>query len=204
MSNEILRLKGVTVRFCNLYTPVAPNIAGSETSKRRYDIVLMIKNGSESDRMIRDAIETVAAAHCAGDRRKSAQWIKVLRSQDRIQYRDGAIKAVQYPEYENMHLLTATRAESQGAPVVRHRDGRTPLTESSGIPYPGSIVDAIVEIYVLKGSSKGGERISCSLTAVQFVRDGEAFGGQSYRPTDADFTSYEEPTEDNLDEDLPY
>lgn len=52
---------------------------------------------------------------------------------------------------------------------------KTPLTADSGRPYSGCYVNAIVDIYAQ--DNEFGQRINCTITGIQFVRHGEAFGG---------------------------
>ena len=50
----------------------------------------------------------------------------------------------------------------------------TPLSEEDGIPYGGCYVNADIDIWAQSGEYKG---VRAGLAGVQFVRDGERFGG---------------------------
>jgi len=78
------------------------------------------------------------------------------------------------PEYEGAWVLSAARRQKDGPPKVLARD-KTPLTIESGKPYPGCYVNAKVQLWAQDNAFGKGMR--CTLMAVQFVKDGEAFSG---------------------------
>ncbi len=59
-------------------------------------------------------------------------------------------------------------------PVVCNRD-RSPLTKADGKPYGGAYVNLKVDVWAQDNNY--GKRINAKLLVVQFVADGEAFGG---------------------------
>lgn len=65
-------------------------------------------------------------------------------------------------------------ARNQVKPTVIDRN-RSPLTLSDGVIYSGCYV--IVHINVWAQDNSFGKRINAELTGVQFVRDGDSFGG---------------------------
>lgn len=85
-------------------------------------------------------------------------------------YQDGDTKT--YDGYEGMMALSAKNGKR---PLVIDRD-RSPLTEADGKPYAGCYVNASVEFFAYENSGNG---ISASVLGVQFVRDGDSFGGGS-------------------------
>lgn len=72
-------------------------------------------------------------------------------------------------------------ANSDKRPVVVDRD-KTPLTSADNKPYAGCYVNGSIQIWVQ--DNQFGKRINASLRAVQFVKDGEPFGGGT--PVDAE------------------
>lgn len=84
-----------------------------------------------------------------------------------------------YNGYEGMMVVKASN--ERRFPVV-DKD-KTPLTEEDGKPYAGCYVNAVVRFFGVSGADKGGAGIFASLEAVQFSRDGEAFGAE---PVDVD------------------
>ena len=53
---------------------------------------------------------------------------------------------------------------------------RNELVESSGKPYSGCYVNAIIECWA-QDNKEFGKRINFGLKGVQFLRDGDAFSG---------------------------
>lgn len=84
-----------------------------------------------------------------------------------------------YNGYEGMMVVKASN--DRRFPIV-DKD-KTPLTEEDGKPYAGCFVNAVVRFFGVSGSDKGGAGIFASIEAVQFFRDGEAFGAE---PVDVD------------------
>lgn len=79
-------------------------------------------------------------------------------------------------------------AKSKNRPVVVDQK-RNPLVAADGKPYNGCYVNAIVDIYATNKREAGGNGVFCELKGLQFVRDGDAFGGGS---TPAKATDFEE------------
>lgn len=76
-----------------------------------------------------------------------------------------------YEGYEGAQYVTAKTATR---PLLIDAQ-RQPVTEEDGVIYSGCYVNAIVEIYAnTKPATKG---VFAQLKGVQFVRDGDAFGG---------------------------
>lgn len=76
-----------------------------------------------------------------------------------------------YDGFEGMFYVTASNS---ARPLVIDRD-RSPLTQADGRPYSGCIVNVIVEFWAQ--DNKWGRAVRATLKGVQFVRDGDAFGG---------------------------
>lgn len=83
-------------------------------------------------------------------------------------FQDGDTK--DYDGYEGMMALSAG---SKARPLIIDRD-KTQLVQADGRPYAGCYVNASIEIF---GYTNSGNGISAALTGVQFVRDGDSFGG---------------------------
>lgn len=73
-------------------------------------------------------------------------------------------------------------ARSKTRPSVFDQQ-RQELTESDGKPYSGCYVNASIELWAQDNDF--GKRVNAQLRGVQFLRDGDAFGGGA-RPADAD------------------
>lgn len=106
---------------------------------------------------------------------------------------DGAIK--DYDGYEGNFVLSASRNEDKGRPIVIDRD-KSPLVAADGKPYAGCYVNGTVEIWAQ--DNKFGKAIRATLRGVQFVKDGDAFSAGT-PVSDDDFAAIDAPeTEDDL------
>ncbi len=88
---------------------------------------------------------------------------------DKLCLREG--DDVDYDGYEGHMSL---KASNKKRPLVIGKD-KSPLTEDDNVVYGGCYVNAIVELWAQ--NNEYGKRINANLLGVQFVRDGEAFGG---------------------------
>lgn len=86
----------------------------------------------------------------------------------RLPIQDGNDKG--YDGWENKIILSAANKKR---PIVVGRK-RQPVAEGDqDAPYSGCFVNAIVDVWLM--DNQYGQRIICSLEAVQFAKDGEAF-----------------------------
>lgn len=101
---------------------------------------------------------------------KADAVLKELKMKDRLALHDGDLKA----DYDGFpgNMYVATRSKVR--PTVIDRD-RSPLTAADGKPYSGSYVNVIIELWAQDNSF--GKRINAQLKGVQFVKDGDSFGG---------------------------
>jgi len=107
---------------------------------------------------------------------KAEQMLKSIRGNpNKFCFQDGDTKS--YDGYEGMMALSA---KSTSRPLIIGTD-RTPLAEEDGKPYAGCYVNMSVDFFVYDSQGVG---VSASLRGVQFVRDGDSFGGG--RPADVD------------------
>ena len=65
-------------------------------------------------------------------------------------------------------------ARSLGRPLVLNAD-RSALAEADGKPYSGCYVNAQIAVWAMQNTH--GKRVCAQLRGVQFIRDGESFGG---------------------------
>lgn len=86
-------------------------------------------------------------------------------------------------------IISANRAESQGRPQVIDRQRKPIDSSESNKVYAGCYVNALIGIYVPSNWTK----ICASIEVVQFVKDGEPFGGGR---VDVDAVMPELPDED--------
>ena len=123
---------------------------------------------------------------------KAAANLKQIMAKGNLFFRDGADK----PDYDGFEGMMYASAASKTRPLVI--DGnKTPLTEEDGKPYGGCYVNASVEIWAQ--DNQFGKRINAQLRGVQFVADGEAFGGGGSSASVDEFDELE-ATDENVDD----
>lgn len=101
---------------------------------------------------------------------KAPAVLKELKTKDRLALHDGDTKS-SYDGFEGQFFVTT---RSKVRPTVIDRD-RTPLTAADGKPYSGCYCNVIIELWAQ--DNQYGKRINAQLKGVQFVRDGDSFGG---------------------------
>ena len=175
-------LKNVRIAFCNsLHKPEQVNGEG----QYRRGAVLLIPEDDPQKAMLDKVIEDAIAAKWP-DAKKRAPIVAELQKKDRICFRDGNDKAEKYDGFAGMWALSANGkggdTPEEAGQVILLDQAKQPLTVASGKPYAGCYVNASVEVWVQ--DNQWGKRVNCTLRGVQFVRDGDAFGGGA--PASAD------------------
>jgi len=89
--------------------------------------------------------------------------------------------------YSGFEGMASVSSHNKQRPILRDRDGVTPLVQADGRPYAGAYVHAILDVYW----DKRFDRINAKLLGIQFVADGPAFA-KSAEATDDDFEAEEE------------
>ncbi len=181
-----LTIRNARLSFPSLFEASAVN----EGDKPRYGCSILIAKDDPAVAKINAAIDAVAAEKW---KTKAAAILKTLRAGDKTALHDGDAKA-QYDGFEgNMYVS----ASNMTAPRVVDRDGRTPVDQYSGVIYAGCYCNFVVEFWAQ--DNKYGKRVNCTLLGVQFVKDGEAFGGGGSKATDEDF---DDLSTEGLEDDL--
>jgi hypothetical protein len=175
-------LKNVRLSFPSLYKPSV--YKQGDTPK--FSATFLIPKGSEQEKALRAEILRVAT-EAYGARAKD-----ILIKQDATQRKlikdgdtgDGMTQKGEPKTGYAGHV--AIKASRKTHPKVVGR-GRQILTEMDGIPYAGCYVNAQIDFW----AQKNEPFINCSLLAVQFWADGEAFGPSSQ----ADIEAFDEAPE---------
>lgn len=169
---SIIQLRNVRLAFPELWSAKQVNGEGDPA----FSAVFLLPRDHPQIKEIQAAIEEVGKA------KWKDQWPNVkkqLQASDKLVLHDGDTKA-QYAGYEGNWFINS-RAQAEKRPLIIDRD-KTPLIAADGRPYAGCYVNASIEIWAQ--SNGYGKRVNASLRAVQFVRDGESFGGGT--PASAD------------------
>jgi len=170
-----MKVKVAAVRgaFLNLFEP---KTVGGE-GEPRYSGAFVIEPGSANAKALKDALVAVAKDKWGA---KADGVLKDLKSKGRVCYREEPLSkdGEVYDGFEDMHSLNAS---NKARPLVLDRD-KSPLTAADGKPYSGSYMNVSLELWAQ--DNQYGKRINATLKGVQFVRDGDAFGGGA--PASAD------------------
>lgn len=166
-----IRLDNVRLAFPTLFTAKAvkagdkPGFSATFLFPKTHPVVATIKA----------AIAAVAQAKWGAD------WqavLTALAAGDRLCLHNGDAKA-QYDGFPGNLFLNA---RSPTRPTVFDADPNRVLAEADGKPYAGCYVNARVAIWAMQ--NQHGKRINAQLRGVQFLRDGEAFGGGGVASSD--------------------
>jgi len=180
-----VKLYNVRLAFPQLFTPSA----FSSESEPRYSATFLLEPDHKNVKDITKAMQQVAKEKWG---QKAQGVYKQLKAQDRLALHDGEVKS-HYVGFEgNLYVSTSANPELGQVPCIVGRDNR-PLKAEDGIPYAGCYVNASVEIWAQ--DNKWGKRINATLCTVQFVEDGERFGGGGSPARPDEFEPLEEAEE---------
>lgn len=163
-----VKLRDVRLSFEHVFVPTASVKDGPKKYRASFLIDPSSPEGKKAIREIERAISEV----------ENEVWGKtgVKFKDDRTCYLDGDdctnSSGDVYDGYDGMKVIKAANSRR---PVIKDRDGKTPLGEEDGKIYSGCYVNAIVRLYGIKDADKGGNGLFASLEGLQFVRHGKAF-----------------------------
>lgn len=177
-------LNSVRLAFPALFEPKSFNGEGDPTFSASF-ILDPVANKADIQRL-QAAIKQASVDKWNS---KHGEVLTALQKKGHVCLHDGDEKS----EYDGFAGNMYVSARSKSRPLVLDRD-KSPLVASDGRPYAGCVVNAIVDVYAQ--DNQWGKRINAALSGVQFVRDGEAFGGS--RPASADDFGTVDESEDLL------
>jgi hypothetical protein len=200
-----IKIEGVRLSFADLWRPKTIKRQDGTESPPKYSANFLIPKDGDltaivgGKRMpIMKALKqakTDAIAKKLGD--EKAKTLKIKSSAYAV--KDG--NEENYDGYEGQWYVSANNAKK---PKVIGRDKR-PLDEASGVIYSGCYVNAIVTLWYqpagIKNNNPVPHAVYASLEAVQFVRDGEAFGAPGV-DVDEDFEDLTDDDDDLDDDDV--
>ena len=149
----------------------------------RYEATFLIPKDSDDAKAVQAAIKEVGK-EVLGD-----SWSKA-----KLCILDGDDK-----DYSGYPGNWAVKASTKKRPIVIDKD-KSALTAEDDKPYAGSYVNASISIYSYQNNY--GKFVQAQLNAVQFAKDGEAFGGgDSFSVDEFDDVS---DGDDASDDDTPF
>lgn len=179
----LLKLSNVRIAFPNIFTAQAPK---DGKGKAAFSASFLMPPNHPDVARIRAAIQEVAKAKW-GD--QVGNILPGLIAGDKVCLHSGETKA-QYDGYAG-NLFVSSRGYMK--PLVIDQN-KQPLTEADGKPYSGCYVNAQVSIWAQQ--NQHGKRVNAQLQGVQFLRDGEAFGGGGVADVD-DFDVVDSSADDD-------
>lgn len=189
-------LKKVRLAFPALFEAKAVGAGGADSSMY-FKAAFPIEPDSKNHKLIEAAIADAVKEKWGAKGTKIREIIEGKGDscfvEDGIRNKDGDV----YDGFEGMYSLNSGRKEDKGRPTIVDRDGRTQLLPADGKPYAGCYVTALLDIWAQDNS--WGRRINCELRGIQFVKDGDAFGGGAAAGLD-EFEELEEIEDSEEDE----
>lgn len=183
-------IKNARIAFPALFEAKTVNGEGEP----RYSAAFIVDPASVNAKELAKALTAVAKEKWGA---KADGILAELKKKGRVCYVEGPKtngNGEVYDGFEDMHSFNAS---NKARPLILDRD-KTPLSAADGKPYGGAFVNASVELWAQDNNF--GKRINATLKGVQFVRDGDAFGGGApASPDDFDDLGVgEEETADDL------
>lgn len=167
-----VRLKNVRLSFPQLFT--AKSVNGSEP--KFSCSFLMDKTADKAQ---------IQALSKAIEMCKTAKWGATLPKGIKVCLHEGSSK--EFDGYDETNMFVST--SSSRRPVVVDRDLQ-PLTAADNKPYAGSFCNATIRLWAQ--DNQFGKRINAEILAVQFAKDGEAFGGSTPVVAENEFTTLDD------------
>ena len=168
--DHVIMLSNVRLAFPELFTAKQVNGEG----KAAFSAAFLMPPEHPDIPRIKAAIAAVAKGKW-GD--EAAEVMKILVAGDKICLHNGDLKA-NYDGFAG-HMYVSARGYTR--PLAIGAD-RAPLVESDGVLYSGCFVNAQVSLWGQQNNY--GKRVNAQLRGVQFLRDGEAFGGGAVAQAD--------------------
>lgn len=173
-------LKEVRLSFPSLWATETYN--GTDTGK--YACTLLIPKDSKQGKDLAKAVSSAA----------EEKFGKPLPKSIKYALKDG--DSVEYDGYAGMWAI---KANTKKRPVVIDQR-KTPVTEDDNVIYAGCFVNASIEVYAM--DNQYGKRVGCQLNGIQFVKDGDSFGGGGNAMDD--FDAIESEDSDDADDENPF
>ena len=173
-------LKNVRCNFPRVHAPEVNQLSG----KNEYSIVVLIPENDPQVAELKNKMQAVWVAKFGPE--KGPKKLKSALDSKNTRF-------LHHDDENACYRINLKRREQDGAPMVLDR-AKQPLAASSGLPYGGCYINVSFDLWVYDKQSTG---TSATLLGVQFVKDGEPFGGSS-QPSDKDF---EDLSNDGTDSD---
>lgn len=179
-------ISAVRGAFLNLFE--AKTVGGE--GEPRYSGAFVVEPGTSNAKTLSQALAAVAKEKWGA---KADSVLAELKKKGRVCYKEAPLTNSDGEVYDGFDGMHALNASNKARPLVLDRD-KSPLSAADGRPYSGSFMNVSLELWAQ--DNQYGRRINATLKGVQFVRDGDAFGGGApASPDDFDDLGVEEGEE---------
>ena len=161
--DHVIMLPNVRVAFPNFWVATAVK----EGDKKAFSGSFIMPPDHPIVAVVRAGITAVAIAKWGEG---ATDILRALIAGDKVCLHNGDLKA----QYDGFAGNLYVSARSPGRPLVIGQD-KALLAEEDGKPYSGCYVNAQVALWAQQNNF--GKRVNAQLRGVQFLRDGESFGG---------------------------
>ena len=165
-----IKLASIRIAFPALFEPKSMTGQDGKPTKPKFSAAFIVDPKTQNAKALAEGVIACAKAKWGA---KADAILAELHKKDRVCYRESPLSkdGKPYEGFEGMHSINAS---NDARPLVLDRT-KSPLTAQDGKPYGGCYVNASIELWAQ--DNKFGKRINASLKGVQFVKDGDAFGG---------------------------
>ena len=189
-----VKLKMVRLSFPDIFTAKAYEGQGP----LKYRASFLFEPNGENHKTVLAAMNAVAKEAWKD---KAKQVLANADDDSKLRFLVNGDKKA-YDGYAGMLCVSATRDQTKGRPLVLDKNPKLPngddnvLVETDGRPYAGCYVNATIELW--PQDNKFGKTIRAQLLAVQFAKDGDAFGAGSAKGSADEFEDLSDSGEDDL------
>lgn len=175
--SKTLLLKNVILSFSHIFAPHKSSPVAKEKYSASFIVNPNTADGKKAIKMIEDEIKEVEKAvfgrspvTIADPKRRC--W---MNGDEIINQKTGEVVT----GYAGMMVLKTSRALKNGPPQIVDRNPAVRLVATDNRPLSGDVVNAMVQIYGIPVTDKerGGIGLFATVEVVQFVSQGERFGG---------------------------
>lgn len=147
---------------------------GSKGVTPAYSATILIPKDDPQIAKIREVIKQVAKDKW---KNRADGILKNIYTREALCLRDGDMKADSSATYESYRGMMYVASRNTIRPTVVDRDPTREIVEADGKIYSGCYVNARIEFWAQDNDN--GKRINGKLLGIQFVKDGDRFGGGS-------------------------
>lgn len=170
VEDHVIMLSNVRAAFLQVFNPSQVNGEG----KPAFSGTFLLAPGHPAILQVQNAITKVATAKWND---KAAEILGILIASDKVCLHNGDSKA----NYDGFAGNMFVSARSPSRPLIIAQD-RSILVEADGKPYSGCFVNAQIALWAQDNGF--GKRVNAQLRGVQFLSDGDAFGGGAVAQAD--------------------